>query len=158
MATSNFWTQNNWPLYAVDDSNMDWWEAQDFYNDVEERLADVNKGLRFFQIEVKSGYYCGAQFYITMTRDADDAGFTENGAEYADNTSTRDFLDMCLSEAKRKCEAEARKVCRLMKKIGAEYGFEEYIVTARFSNGETWYRKAADATKREQIKAALLYV
>lgn len=156
MATSNFWTQDNFPLMAIDDSDMDWIEANEFYAGLKEQLDEANDGLMFFRITVKSGYYCGSQFYVEMTEDADNAGFTENGAEYADNESTRDHLDMCLSQAKRKYAAEQRKVCKLIRKIGAEWGFEEYIVTARFFNGETWYTKAEQATQRERIKAALL--
>ena len=39
---------------------------------------------------------------------------------------------MCLSEAKRKCAAERRKVCRLIEKIGSAWGFEHYYCTAIF--------------------------
>lgn len=156
MATSNFWTQDNFPLYAIDDSDMDWMEADEFYSGLKEHLDDVNDGLTFFRITVRYGYYCGAQFYIEMTEDADNAGFTENGAEFADNESTRDYLDMCLSQAKRKYEAEQRKVCKLMKKIGEAWGFEQYAVSARFSNGETWYTKVEQAAQEEQPDAAML--
>lgn len=156
MATSNFWTQDIFPLMAIDDSDMDYIEAHEFYSALKEHLDEANDGLMFFRITVKIGYYCGSQFYIELTEDADNAGFTEKGAQYADNESCRDYLYLCLSEAKRKYAAEQRKVCKLIRKIGADWGFEEYIVTARFSNGETWYTKAEQATQRERIKAALL--
>jgi hypothetical protein len=113
-----------------------------FYEDILRELEDINRGLLFHEISIKSGYYEGQQLYVTLTNAADHAGFTENGPEYADNESTRDYLDLCLSAAIRKYEAEQRKVNRILAKIGRAYGMDKLAIYARFSNGETWYTKA----------------
>lgn len=155
MSTPNFCTQRDFPLYCIDDSEMDWPEAQEFYGDLKCELDGVNDGLCFFNISVKSGYYCGAQFYVDLSAAADNAGFDENGAtRWADNASTRDYLDMYLSEAKRKFETERRKVNRLLEKLANAWGFEQYVCTAIFSNGEAIYEKASN--KRALLKAAAI--
>lgn len=153
MSTPNFRTQENFPLYLYDDSGMEWWQAQDFFSEVRVDMEDLNSELSFFRLTVRSGYYFGVQFYVEISDDADNAGFTEYGAEYADNDSCRWYLDMCLSQAKRKFEAEQRKVCKLMKKLADAWGFEEYLCVAIFSNGEAIYEPASNP--RARLKAAV---
>lgn len=142
MSTPNFRTQSNFDLWLFDDTEMDWLEANEFFACLKEELDEQNDGLTFFRIELKSGYYGGVQFFVEVSRYADNAGFTEDGSEYADNESCRDYLDMCRSKAVRKYDAEIRKVNRLMKKIGEAWGFEKYFCACIFSNGEAIYRKA----------------
>lgn len=154
MSAANFRTQSGFPLYCFDDTGMEWWEAQEYFDDMNSALEDVNNDLEFFQIELASGYYCGVQFIVNISRYADEAGFTEDGAEYADNESCRYYLDMCLSEAKRKFEAERRKVLRLMKKTAEAWGFREYVCVAHFSNGEALYDLASN--RRATLKAAAM--
>ena len=112
-----------------------------FYEDILRDLEEVNRNLLFHEISIESGYYEGLQLYVSLTSTADHAGFTENGPEYADNESTRYYLDLCRSAAIRKYEAEQRKVNKLLAKIGQAYGMDHLAVYARFSNGETWYTK-----------------
>jgi hypothetical protein len=113
-----------------------------FYEDILRDLEEINTGLLFHEISIESGYYEGLQLYVSLTHAADHAGFTENGPEYADNESTRYYLDLCRSAAIRKYEAEQRKVNRILAKIGRAYGMDKLAIYARFSNGETWYTKA----------------
>ena len=89
-----------------------------FYEDILQDLEEVNDGLLFHEISIESGYYDGLQLYVTLTHAADNAGFTDNGPEYADNESTRYYLDLCRSAAIRKYEAEQRKVNRILAKVG----------------------------------------
>lgn len=154
MSTANFRTQRNFPLYCYDDTDMEWWEAQDYFSGVQNDLDETNSDLIFFHIGLESGYYCGVQFIVNMNDYADEAGFTVDGAEYADNESCRYYLDMCLSEAKRKFETERRKVIRLMESLAEAWGFEEYVCVAHFSNGEAWYEKASN--RRARLKAAAI--
>ena len=116
-------------------------EEMTFYENVLEGLEEINRGLLFHEITIKSGYYVGLQLYVEINRVADNAGFTENGPEYADNESTRYYLDLCRSAAIRKYEAEQRKVNRILEKIGRAYGMDKLAIYTRFSNGETWYTK-----------------
>ena len=115
---------------------------QEFYEEVLQELEEINRGLLFHEITIKSGYYVGLQLYVSLTHAADNAGFTDNGPEYADNESTRYYLDLCRSAAIRKYEAEQRKVNRQLAKIGRAYGMDKLAIYACFSNGETWYTKA----------------
>ena len=155
MSTANF-KQNSFPLYCLDDSEMEWWEAQDIYDDLDKyALPRLNNELCFFEISAESGYYCGLQLWVEHTRYAENAGFYDGG-DYDDvtNDDCRYYLDMCRSEAIRKYEAERRKVLRMLEKLADEYGFEEYVCVARFSNGEAWYDKASN--KRALLKAAAI--
>ena len=113
-----------------------------FYEDILQDLEKENAVLLFHEISIESGYYEGLQLYVSLTHAADNAGFTDNGPEYADNESTRYYLDLCRSAAIRKYEAEQRKVNRILAKIGRAYGMDKLAIYARFSNGETWYTKA----------------
>ena len=142
MSTPNFYTQSSFPLYVYDDSKMEWYEAQDYFNDMEQDLNEANENFKFFHITLRSGYYSGVQLYVELTEEADNAGFTEQGAYYADNDSCRYWLDMCLSEAKRKFGTEMRKVNKEMKKLADAWEFEQYLCIGIFSNGEAVYRKA----------------
>lgn len=154
MSTPNFRTQSAFPLYCFDDSDMEWWEAEDYFSMVRDDLDELNSELSFFRITLESGYYCGVQFYVELTDAADNAGFTERGAEYADNQSCRWYLDMCLSQAKRKFESEQRKVCKLMRRAADAWGFDEYVCVAVFSNGEALYDRADNP--RARLKAAAI--
>lgn len=153
MSTPNFRTQSNFPLYLFDDSDMTAWEAQDYFSGVAEDLDEINDGLRFFSVSVEGGYYGGAQLYVGMTETADNAGFTEDGAEYADNESCRYYLDMYRSQAIRKFEAEQRKVNKLLAHVAQTWGFERYFCRAIFSNGEAIYCKADDTPRARILEA-----
>ena len=113
-----------------------------FYEDILADLEEINQNLLFHEITIQSGYYEGLQLYVSLNSTADYIGFTENGPEYADNESTRYYLDLCRSVAIRKYEAEQRKVNKILAKIGQAYGMDKLAIYARFSNGETWYTKA----------------
>ena len=58
------------------------------------------------------------------------------------------YFDCCRSVAYRKYEAEIRKINRKLAALGKEYGFQEYVCTARFSNGEAWYDLASNSRAR----------
>lgn len=124
------------------DPEFDELEEMFFYEDILRELEEINAGLLFHEISIESGYYEGLQLYVTLSHAADHAGFTDAGPEYADNESTRYYLDLCRSAAIRKYEAEQRKVNRILAKIGRAYGMDKLAIYARFSNGETWYTKA----------------
>ena len=114
-----------------------------FYEDVLRDLEEINAGLLFHEISIKSGYYAGLQLFVELNNAADYAGFTEDGPEYLDNESAREYFDLCRSHAIRKYEAEQRKINKILAKIGGAYGMDKLAIYARFSNGETWYTKTA---------------
>ena len=154
MSTANF-RQNSFPLYCFDDSDMEYWEANDYFCGMKEDIACLNDELRFFEISIESGYYTGVQTWVEHTNDAENAGFyNDNSYDDVTNEDCRYYLDMCRSEAIRKYEAERRKVLRMLKKLAEDWGFEEYDCVARFSNGEAWYQKANN--DRARLKAAAI--
>ena len=173
MGTCNFHSMKNFDLWAVDDfyfkvcpecsfggqdgdeceycgadlSDVDP-EFDDvaemvFYEDILRDLEEINAGLLFHEITLKSGYYAGLQLFVELNNAADHAGFTEDGPEYVDNESARYYFDLCRSHAIRKYEAEQRKINKILAKIGGAYGMDKLAIYARFSNGETWYTKTA---------------
>ena len=78
MSTANF-RQNSFPLYCLDDSEMEWWESRDIYDDLTEYgIKPLNNELRFFEISAISGYYCGLQLWVEHTRYAENAGFYDD--------------------------------------------------------------------------------
>lgn len=115
--------------------------ATEFYNDLENRCQEENNRLKFFVISIKSGYYDGAQLYVELTQDADNAGFTERGPEYLENDDAHYYFNMCRSKCIRAYESEKRKVNKILEKIGRAYDLDKLGIVARFSNGETWYSK-----------------
>lgn len=173
MGTSNFYSMENFDLWATSDerfynkycaacncggldgdtceicgadlsgvqSEYDFYAAEEFYNDLEKRCQEENKNLRFFKIAVKSGYYDGAQLFVELSQDADNAGFTERGPEYLENDDAHYYFDLCRSKCIRAYEAEKRKVNKILDNIGRAYNMDKLAIYARFSNGETWYSK-----------------
>ena len=166
MGTCNFHSMKNFDLWAVDDfyykicpecgfGGQDGDECEYcgadlsdvdpqfddvaemvFYEDILRDLEEINAGLLFHEISIKSGYYAGLQLYVELNNAADYAGFT-------DNESAREYFDLCRSHAIRKYEAEQRKINKILAKIGGAYGMDKLAIYARFSNGETWYTKTA---------------
>lgn len=116
-------------------------EAMFFYDEMEDALRDVNSGLKFHEISVISGHYAGAQFFVKLNSYAEQCGL-----EYPDEVENDDaqyYFGCCRSKLLRDYEREQRKICRLLKKIGTENGFEEIVCVGIFSNGEAVYRRAA---------------
>lgn len=173
MGTSNFWSMQNFDLWATSDERFynkycaacncsglegdtcemcgadlseiepeyDYYGAQEFCDELENRCQEENKNLRFFKISVKSGYYNGLQLYVELSRDANNAGFTDGGPTYLENDDAHYYFDMCRSKCIRAYESEKRRVNKILAKIGADYDMDKLGIVARFSNGETWYTK-----------------
>ena len=160
MSTANFCTMQNFPLYVKTDDDFyyetednerhfDELEAQDFCNEVEDELENINDNLIFHKITLKSGYYSGLQFYVEEVHDN-----LEDFIRYWDNYDCRYHFGFYKSEAVRKFKCEITKVNRILKKLAKAYGFEKYHVSAVFSNGEVWYTKAnVKAKSKAKAKA-----
>lgn len=66
------------------------------------------------------------------------SGFRSSGKELYD--FLEDKFNECVEYA---ADVERKKVEAAIDKIKADYGYEEYCVYARLSNGETWYSKVS---------------
>lgn len=137
MATGNFYTMENFPLYAYLEDDWDWFEEEEFCSFITEEVNELNCDLTFFKVSLKSGYYAGVQFYVDDLHNLDRYGW-----EYWSNDDCNYEFDMCRSKAIRKYQSEINKVNRWLAKTAKEYGFEKLVVSARFSNGEVMYNRA----------------
>lgn len=180
MATGNFKLMENFPLIARDDdaytveskrcpvcgcimdtdatecescgydelesyTYFDELACMEDFNEIEKEVEAINRDLIFHKVSVESGYYYGAQFYVEAEHDLDNYEYDNDECHY--------YFDCCRSVAHRKYEAEKRKITRLLVKLGKRYGFQEYVCTARFSNGEAIYELASNP--RARLKAAV---
>ena len=135
MGAANFWSMDNFPIYA-NMEEMDWIEEHEFYSSLKEIVDEFNYDLLFFKVSLKSGYYEDVQFYV---EDKEDFG------KYMDEFTNEDchyYFDVCRSVAIRKYHSEINKINRWLKKTSKEWGFTELGIVGRFSNGEVIYRKA----------------
>jgi hypothetical protein len=118
MATANFRSLQNYPLYVIVDISIG--EEGDFLIDeIKYDLSIINQGLYHHKIELLDGYYHGIQLYV------DEQGYDDD------------------EEVKR----EAILVEAALKKIAENYGFIELKVVGRFSNGETVYERVVKEAK-----------
>lgn len=149
MSTGNFRTMNDFPLYAISNEEFyfedeegnkgyDEYYAQEFCEEISKEMDKINCDLIFHEISLVDGYYSGIQFYVKEKHDT-----LEYFEKYWDNYSCRYEFDLYKSQAIRKFKSEINKVNKILRNLAREYGFEEYCVYARFSNGETWYTKVS---------------
>lgn len=160
MGTCNYTSQDDFDLYIteyevseeyikeyeeINECEFDEeWDSQIFYEDMyreAERLANkLNEELMFYQIEIRSGYYCGLQTIIKGT-DWNDYYFE---IEDIDNEDSHYYFDMCRSQAIRKHQAEINKINRkLLPLFEKELGFDHIRCIGVFSNGEAVYERVA---------------
>ena len=173
MATGNFRTQDNFPLFASKhfdgfyETDEETGEEIFFDGDpleikfCEKRIDQLNDSLNFYKLSLESGYYNGVQCVLEE----------KDGAELSDYYTPEEWRErrkeknaypyyyyyndyaFSYSQQKREEQREIRKIinfCRTILKD--EFEFDEYVVTARFSNGETWYGLASE--QRAKMKAA----
>ena len=110
---------------------------------------DFTDDLTFHDVTIESGYYGGFQFYVEE-RYGDIFDLDKDSRYCITNEDAHEYFDMCRSKAIRAADAEKRKIAKWLEKL-TEEGFKVMVVTARFSNGETWY---AERTPRSQLLAA----
>lgn len=120
------------------DCDFDW-------DKITELMDELNRDLMFHKVEMRSGYYQGVQFYVEIEHDLAEEDYSNNDCHY--------YFDCCRSVAYRKYAAEVRKINRKLAEWGRDYGFQEYVCTARFSNGEAWFEPASNP--RARLKAAV---
>lgn len=112
--------------------------------DIQERMDDINRGLRFHEVSVKCGHYYGVQFYVEEKH---------NPGDY-DNEECHYYFDMYRSVAICRYSSEINKICHMLRRLGAEFGFVEIFCVAVFSNGEAVYERREN-TRRSRIHQAV---
>lgn len=177
MSAANFYTMRDFPLFAKDYSEdakrcpecgaimdadvevcedcgcdeledytyFDQFLADEEWNKIASLMDELNRDLLFHKVEMRSGYYTGVQFYVETEHNLNEEDYSNDDCHY--------YFDCCRSVAYRKYAAEVRKINRKLAAWGKEYGFQEYVCVARFSNGEAWYDLASNS--RARLKSAV---
>ena len=124
------------PDFCVDlPENPEEWDYDQDYEDFTHNFDSLPKpNTDFFDISLTSGYYSGVQIYVDYKPDLCDP-------KHLTNEDTRYFLDLPLSVAKRRHEAEIKRIQKWLARLG-RIGAVKLISVARFSNGEVWYERA----------------
>lgn len=118
MATSNFISSEWHPLFVrFQADNDDDLELYAYL--VEKELADENKLLENYEIQIIGGYYEGVQLYVKQKHETDNIEF------------------------------EKQKVLEILNRIKNEYDMIELVVVAKFSNGETIYKEKGDSNNEQ---------
>ena len=171
MATNNFRTQDNFPLFCTryfdgykyqdEESGETLYFEADYYEfkSAKEMLEQFNAGLSYYRIRLESGYYAGVQIIL---EEQDNAELTEyytadewkiyRASEKERYYGENYYFDMPYSLRVKAEQRERKKIeqyCRTVLKD--YYDFDEYVCTARFSNGEAWYELASN--QKNKIKA-----
>lgn len=177
MATCNFTTQNNFPLFATkhfdgyyyedeDTGEMEYFdENEGDFEQAQTLVSELNDKLKYFQLKLESGYYEGVQTLLEDKTDSYGCAFLTKYYSAADWKKGRaeekayygyyDDFDMSYSDRKKAEQRELRKILNFCRtKLKDLYDFDEYVCTARFSNGETLYGLASN--ERNRIKAAAI--
>lgn len=138
MGTSNFLYQKDFDLYAADFTNIDE-DGETFfdeyaYEDALAKIEEVNRTLRFYRLQLKSGYYEGTQIVIEETDEYCD--------EFYLQSPYYDFREYGVNRyiLRRMIHAERKRINEKILPLFKAYGFAKYEISARFGNGETWYK------------------
>jgi len=144
MGAPNFKQQeHDFPMYVISDAmftyedddgdaQFDQWMFDDFIEDFQPRIDELNSDLEFFQVSLEPGYYAGMQIYIEPKHfDLEEDDFDNNDTQY--------YFALNRSTAIRKYRSERTKLKRTLKKLAKEHNLKAYAVAYRFSNGETGY-------------------
>lgn len=113
----------------MDDIDLAW---DLFKEDIEPLLDDLNDELEWYNIDWRSGYYDGVQFYIDTEWLPIDGWFDDECY----------FQFGCSKEEVIKRIAEEKKIINdFLENMIKDYGFERIRCVGTFSNGEAVYEK-----------------
>lgn len=93
-------------------------EVQDWESDANGDLDAWNDAARVYRLRIGCGYYSG---YFVEVDDLRESGATECGRPFE--------------------EYERARLAHFLRAFAGAHGMQEYRVTARFSNGETFYEE-----------------
>ncbi len=128
MATSNFKTMSGFPLITTQEGREDNLAVAE----MEKVAEELNERQDFFKVSVESGYYDGVQFYVK--------GEYHN-VEGWDENDAMDEFGMTLGEVQNDYIHAQEVVREGLLEAAERIGLARLEVSARFSNGETWYRR-----------------
>jgi len=119
---------------------------EDAYDNMKPLIEEFNDNLTFHKLGLASGYYDGLEIVLEKEPDSEDpeelAGIVQedSGYFYGDNSGKAKFQKRAMLKYQKECEM----IEDWLDSVAAEYGFQKFGVTARFSNGETWYSRSTE--------------
>ena len=133
MGTSNFYLQEDFPLYGASEEEWDFEGSWDYLDEEFTQAMDAadikfRRILRFYDIELRGGYYEGVQLFVKEKEWDSIYWLWDNHGKQADRMKSWETAFI------------AKK---LLPFIAKYMGFYEVYQAARFSNGETWYKRAS---------------
>ena len=131
MSTCNFYNQSNIDLWVIaSDDNDDWFwdDLQVNFNWEIKNLPD----LTFHKLELKSGYYSGAQIFVEEVQNPHEL----------DNEDCKYYFDLYKSQAVKKYDAEINRINKKILPKFKDIGFFKINCIGVFSNGEAIYEYA----------------
>lgn len=142
MSCGNFKVQEDfklmaWGMNGEEDFEYDdmIWEFNNFLEKEEKK-----RPLFFFELCLQSGYYEGMQVLVKEAKFPWD-GCTKDNPHDMSNEDCKYWYDECRSKCVKKYDSEKNYINnKLLPKL-KELGFIELVISAKFSNGETWYSK-----------------
>lgn len=117
---------------------------EDITSEMERTAERMNEYLTFHNVEVKSGYYVGVQFYVEEKYD---------GIEDYTNEDTNYEFGMCRSKTLRKYKSEVNWLRRELLKAREDLGLIQLGCIGIFSNGEAVYERI-DPKKGPTVRQA----
>ena len=184
MATANFWTMKDFPLYVHDDFEMaecphcgTYIREQEIKDELgfcpycmeEVHWGDLDKRHDAFEAELwyddLSKYLDNLNDSLTFHSLAVKSGYYEGYQIYVketedpndlDNGDCHYYFDLCRSKAIRKFNSEKNKIRKMLKQTASDWGMYEIYCLGHFSNGEAVYQRVPNekSTKRERIAHA----
>lgn len=134
------------PLYPIDEETgeedenaapVDYLFDNYEYDRAAEKVDELNKTLKFYKLQLCDGYYAGTQICIDDSEAPDDYYFKYYSRDAVADFGVNSYI------LRRMLNAERKRINNIILPIFKEYGFDKYGITARFSNGETWYSRVA---------------
>ena len=133
MSTANFYSMENFPIVAT--RFNEYWEYEDFEEEIDPVIEEMNDSIMFHTISLKSGYHDGVQIYIEEKYDHE-----EDFSDWT-NDDFRYYFDNYRSKIIPKYMPEIRKINRWLDKIVKDFGMDKLGNFAVFSNGEIMYTR-----------------
>lgn len=121
---------------------------QDLRAQVEPKVDEINRELIFHKVEIVNGYYSGIQLYV----EGPDPEYLVHDlrydweVEYGDEPASDQRIYTAYGR-------ERDRLLDWLQGMCSGFGFTMYGVSARFSNGETWYAPMSSGNVRGSGKA-----
>ena len=127
------------------------WEYECVSNEVKGKIEDFNRDLVFYKLGLAPGYYEGIEVILEDKPVDEDietlSEILQDERGYWNHPEVR-MTEKHKRNVQRIYDEECDKIEDFLDRLCKENGFTNLDVVARFSNGETWYRKASDEQKK----------